>query len=262
MKFLVLAGTSDGRLLAEELVLRGHDVLLSVLTAYGAELAGQSKLGQTLTVRQGAFAVDELAETLNRGRFDALVDAAHPYASRLRETAKRASSACRLPYFRWVRPSGADGEDGVFWAAEIPEAAELAAGFGERIFLTTGSKNLPEWLNQTGLEGKTLYVRVLPTSQVLITCEALGLKPWQIIAAQGPFSQEWNEAVLKQLRIDVMVAKDSGVEGGTPEKINACKQLGIPLILLARPDGNEPELNRTEFIQRMEERLWTLKSFS
>lgn len=264
MKFLVLAGTSDGRLLAEELAQRGHEVLLSVLTAYGAELAGERLEAEKirLKIRYGAFSVDQLAETLRREGFAALVDASHPYAKRLHETAKEAALLSGSPYFRYVRPSGIKGEEHVYWAKDITEAAELAAGFGDRILLTTGSKDLSDWLQQPDLAGKTVYVRVLPTSQVLSKCEALGLKPWQIIAAQGPFSQAWNEAMISQLRINVMVAKDSGAEGGTPEKILACKRLSIPLILLVRPDGGEPKLSLTEFMQEMEEKLWIPKSFS
>lgn len=262
MKVLVLAGTADGRRLGKMLAERGHEVVLSVLTPYGAELAADPSLGTKISVRHGAFSDVGLVELLEKDGFQALLDASHPYANQLHEIAKRASSTAGLPYFRWVRPSGAGTEEGVHWAADIPAAAELAAGFGERILLTTGSKNLPEWFRQSNLQGKTVFVRVLPTAQIMTLCEQLGLRPWQIIAAQGPFSQAWNEALLKQLRIEVMVAKDSGVEGGTPGKIKACRSLNLPLVLLERPTESQPEQDRLQFIQRVEEAVWIPKSFS
>ncbi|MHB1652027.1 MAG: precorrin-6A reductase [Desulfitobacteriaceae bacterium] len=253
MKFLILAGTLDGRLLAKEFAKRGHEILVSTLTAYGADLVEE----RGLNVRYGAFEAGELAGVLREGVFTALIDATHPYATGIRETAQEACFRSSIPYFRWQRPSTVGSfVPFVYWAEDIPQASELAAGFGERILLTTGSNSLPEWLKQAFGQGKTVYVRVLPTSKILKHCEELGLKPYQIIAAQGPFSQAWNEAVILQLGITVMIAKDSGKEGGTPEKIRACQHLGIPLILLRRPDREQPELSRTQFIEKLEEEMW------
>lgn len=253
MKFLILAGTLDGRFLAEELVNRGYDVLVSTLTDYGAELAESSGL----QVRYGAFRDGELTKLLMEKGFTALIDATHPYAVKIKETAKKACLESSVPYFRWERaPVSGELSEYVYWADTISEAAELAAQFGQNILLTIGSNNLSEWLGLADLKGKTLYVRVLPKSEVLKKCEDLGLKPFQIIAAQGPFSQAFNEAIIKQLKISSVIAKDSGEEGGTPDKIEACRQLGIPLILLKRPYAEDPVSSRTIFIKKLEEELW------
>lgn len=257
MKFLVLAGTKDGRLLAEELLKRGHEVLVSTLTEYGAELAGNCGL----PVRHGALAGEELTFLLQENSFTALIDATHPYATRIKEIARAACLASKVPYLRWERPPIIDPlVANVYWSENISEAAELAAGLGKRILLTVGSNSLPEWLGRNCLRERTLYVRVLPKSEVLKKCENLGLKPFQIIAAQGPFTQAFNEALIQQYKIDVLVAKESGTEGGTPEKIRACQKAGIPLILLRRPDGQKDEsITLSRFIEKLEEELWTRK---
>lgn len=234
MKLLVLAGTEDGRKLAEALKRRGHEVLISALTAYGADLA----LEHGLEARFGAMDTQGLTDLLQKGSFTALVDATHPYALKVKETAQNVCQALSLPYLRWERPA-LDLEDHplLHWAEDIPLAAQIAAKLGQRILLTTGSNDLPEWAVLPSLKHKELYIRVLPTSHVLERCEALGFKAKQIIAAQGPFSQEWDEAMFKQLGIDVVIAKESGKVGGTLEKVQACFALHIPLILLKRPSS-------------------------
>lgn len=232
MRLLVLAGTEDGRELAEALKRQGHDVLVSTLTAYGADLA----LEQGLEARSGAMDAQTLTDLLKDGSFAALVDATHPYALRVKEMAKKVCQTLELPYLRWERLS-LDLEDHplLHWAEDIPVAAQLSAELGQRILLTTGSNALPEWVSLPSLKNKELFIRVLPTSQVLARCETLGFKPNQIIAAQGPFSQEWDEAMFKQLGIEVVIAKESGKIGGTLEKVQACLSLQIPLVLLKRP---------------------------
>jgi len=253
VRLLVLAGTEDGRELADALKQRGHEVLVSTLTAYGADLAQ----GQGLQARSGAMDEQSLTDLLKANSFQALVDATHPYAVRVKEMAKKVCSDLCLPYLRWER-SALEVPDHplLHWAKDIPTAAQIAERLGNRILLTTGSNGLPEWAAHPSMKDKALYVRVLPTSEVLVKCESLGFKPNQIIAAQGPFSQEWDEAMFKQLNIEVVIAKESGKVGGTLEKIQACLSLDIPLVLLKRPtevDSNSLTLN--EFIKNLEESI-------
>lgn len=253
MRLLVLAGTEDGRELADALKQRGHDVLVSTLTAYGADLVQE----QGLQARSGAMDAENLTDLLKAGTaFAALVDATHPYAVRVKEMAKAVCADLALPYLRWER-SALELEDHplIHWAEDIPSAAQIAAKFGQRILLTTGSNGLPEWVALPSMNDKMIYIRVLPTSEVLARCESLGFKPNQIIAAQGPFSQEWDEAMFRQLKIEVVVAKESGKVGGTLEKVKACFNLNLPLVIIKRPVA-EKDLNSrtlTQFIKHLEE---------
>lgn len=252
MKLLVLAGTEDGRELAEALRSRGHDILVSTLTDYGADLA----LEQGLQVRSGAMDTQTLLDLIEGGGFAAIVDATHPYAVRVKEIAKTVCQERSIPYLRWQRPSlDLEAYPLIHWAENISRAALIAAELGYRILLTTGSNALPEWVAQPTLQDKRLYIRVLPTSEVLARCEGLGFKPNQIIAAQGPFSQEWDEAMFKQLRIDVVVTKESGKVGGTLEKVQACHRLNIPLVILKRPVNDAQDSSLAQFIKQLEEIL-------
>ncbi len=250
MKLLVLAGTEDGRELADALRRRGHDILVSTVTSYGADLAQD----QGLQVRSGALDAQALVDLVEGGGFAAIVDATHPYAVRVKEMAKKVCEERLIPYMGWQRSSlELEANSLVHWAEDIPAAALIAANLGQRILLTTGSNALPEWVSLPALQDKRLYIRVLPTSEVLARCELLGFKPNQIIAAQGPFSQEWDEAMFKQFKIDVVVTKESGKVGGTLEKVQACQHLNIPLVILKRPFTDVQDSSLAQFIKRLEE---------
>ena len=62
----------------------------------------------------------------------------------------------------------------------------------------------------------------------------VGLK--DIIAILGPFSKEYNKTTSKEYNADYVIMKDSGSRGGTMEKLQACKELGITPIIIGREE--------------------------
>ena len=118
---------------------------------------------------------------------------------------------------------------------EDEEAAREAARLGKTVFLTTGSRNLKAFTTSEDLKGRTVIARILPTAKVLAECEELGLTPKEIVALQGPFSEELNIALYRQYGADVVVTKNSGEIGGTDTKLTAAKKLGLPVVMIDRP---------------------------
>lgn len=262
MNLFVLAGTEDGRKLAAVFQKRGHDVLVSTLTEYGAEIAEK----QGLKARSGALNEDELKAVCKEREIQALIDATHPYAENIRSLALRVCREEKIPYFRWERPQGEYPEHPlIHYVKNIKAAAECSCRLGKRVFLSTGSKNLKEWLECPEMQKCEVFVRVLPTAQVIKQCEEVGLKPYQIIAAQGPFTQKFNEALWEQLKIDVVITKESGPIGGTHEKVKACLALGIPVIIMERPADKgsmisierpeESTMSQEDFVRKVEKDL-------
>ena len=76
---------------------------------------------------------------------------------------------------------------------------------------------------------------MLPSHESLSACEAAGVPHRNILAIQGPFSQELNEAMIRQFRIAWLVTKDGGRAGGFEEKARAAADTGAKLVLLRRP---------------------------
>ena len=72
-------------------------------------------------------------------------------------------------------------------------------------------------------------------------CLEMGIPSKNIIAMQGTFSKEFNESMMKEYHVQLVVTKESGETGGTPSKIEAAIKLEIPVIVVKRPIISELE---------------------
>ena len=81
---------------------------------------------------------------------------------------------------------------------------------------------------------------MLPDPDLIRPLLERGISPKNIIAMQGPFSLSLNKAMLADFRIDCLVTKSSGKEGGYSEKIDAAKDAGIPVVVIKRPQMDYP----------------------
>ena len=238
MKILVLAGTADGRHIAEELHSRGFSVYATTVTEYGSKLFAEG-----LRVLVGALSLDELKGLLVEKEIEAIVDATHPFARDISLIAMQACEAMGLKYIRYERAKDPGSVGGYVVRAKDYDRAEKVLSEFDNIFLTIGSKNLDKFVHFLH-RGKKLVARVLPDSTVIQRCEELGFGPDSIIAMKGPFSTDMNKMMFKEWGAKIVVTKDSGPAGGVIEKIEAAKDLRIPVILLERPDLNYHNIAR------------------
>ncbi len=241
---LLLGGTSDARLLLSLIAesLPGTDVLATAVSEHGAALLAGVGYGR---VRQGALDFGSLVDIIRGQGIKAVVDATHPYATRVTAEAKWASAQAGIAYLRFERPEIPLGEqEGIHTVTEIKEAAALSAALGDVIFLAIGTRGLADFMAALP-PGKRVTARVLPEAESLYRCREAGLGPAEIVAAQGPFSRSLNVAMFREYKAEVLVTKDSGAAGGTPEKLAAAAELGLPVVLLKRPPAaggfNTPE---------------------
>ena len=226
MKIIIFGGTTEGRLLSHLLAEKGAAVTVCVATEYGCEEQGEAP---GVTVLTGRKTVEEMSELL-RGS-DLCVDATHPYAVEVTKSVRRACSEAGVPYRRLLRDRSADTDALVVDSAEA--AAELLADREGNILLATGMKELPAF---AGISPARLYPRVLPTGDSIAACERAGIPHRNVIAMQGPFSRELNEALIRQFHIVYLVTKDGGKAGGFQEKVQAAENTGIELVLIRRPE--------------------------
>lgn len=228
---LVIGGTSDARQICQQLDDAGVLYTLSVATPTGTQLAGNIR-GQ---VRCGRLELGEMVTWLKQNRTRWVIDASHPYADMVSRNIARACDEAQVVLSRYQRPEQQPDLQHplLFHVASLEAACDKARDLGERILLTTGSKDLARW--RTGLPEKTLLARVLPVADVVAQCVALGFGVGEIFALCGPFSAEFNAAFYRQYRVEVMITKASGAEGGYLEKVQPALDAGIPCIVIARP---------------------------
>ena len=91
---------------------------------------------------------------------------------------------------------------------------------GENIFLTTGSNRLALFADEAKKSQKHIIARVLPAIASLEICKNAGVLPRDIVAIQGPFSEELNMALYEKYNSDVVVMKNSGTFRWNRNKIN------------------------------------------
>lgn len=233
---LVLGGTSDSIGICKLLNQRLLDYTVSVTTAYGEKLAKQC----TDKVILKKLTLKDMVDYIKKNNVTKIIDSTHPYAVEVSTNAIEASQITNINYIRFERESLIKNIDykNKYIVNDIDEACEIANKVGKNIFIGTGSKNL--YLYKEKIKDKNLIPRVLPTSEVLISCEELGFNADNIIAMKGPFSVEMNESTYKQYNIDLVITKESGAAGGFLEKIQACENLNIPVIVIKRKEMNYP----------------------
>lgn len=230
MKIVIFGGTSEGRLLSHELAKAGAQVVVSVASEYGAEEQGAA---EGVRIACGKKDEEEICAMIEDA--DLVVDATHPFAVIATDNIRKAAERVGVERLRLLRDeSAADDGATMIHAEDAEDAARIAAEAGGRVLLTTGSKDLG--LYAQVLDPEHLFPRVLPLIASIEACEEAGIPHRNIIAVQGPFSENLNAAVIQDYKIDLMITKDSGAAGGFPEKIRAAGTCGIPVIVIDRPE--------------------------
>lgn len=225
-KLLIFAGTIEGRMLCEKLSSTELDITASVATDYGFELL--SKISN-ISVVSGRLEADEMCEII-KNEFSMVVDATHPFANIVTENIKLACKRSGAQYVRLLRSQ--NDPSGVTTVSNMEAAARYLDGTSGNVLATTGSKELHHLCYVEGYQER-LYVRVLPSG--VSVCKQLGFNDGHIIGMQGPFSEEMNVALLKQLKCRYLLTKNTGTAGGLENKLIAAERCGAQVIMIDRP---------------------------
>ena len=235
MKVLLFSGTEEGRSLAQWMTEKGVDVLVKVATEYGAALNSSD-----VNVSVGSCGGTEgIAAVIQKENIGLVIDATHPYASNITKHASEACQRTGAKYLRVIRNESS--YSGVKMVDSVKTAVDYLSDKEGVIFATTGSKEAAEYTRIQNFKERVV-IRVLSVKKSVDDCIALGFEGKNLICAQGPFSKDINKAMFRQAGAKYLVTKDSGTTGGFDEKYEAAKELGMEIVLIARPkdvDGVE-----------------------
>jgi precorrin-6A/cobalt-precorrin-6A reductase len=221
MTILILGGTAEARQLAATLVADGIAVISSLAGRVSTPSLPPGR------VRVGGFGgVEGLAEYLREQHAHAVVDATHPFAAKITSNAVQAASRTGTPLVRLERPGWREHPRSGTWTwVSDAAAARAAAEVAVRPFLTTGRQSLRDFQSWAD---RDVLVRLVdpPTSSLP--------KRWTVIVSRGPYTYAEERKILTEEGIDVLITKDSG-GSHTVAKLDAAGDLGIPVVIIARP---------------------------
>jgi precorrin-6A/cobalt-precorrin-6A reductase len=223
-RLLILGGTGEARQLADALAARPW---LSIITSLaGRTIEPRRPAGE---LRIGGFGgAAGLADYLRRAEVDLVIDATHPYAAAISRHAMEASRLAARPLLRFERvPWRAGTGDRWVEVDSLTAAARAAPSLGRRAFLTIGAKELSAF---AGISDLWFLVRL-----VEMPAEPLPLLDHEVVLGRGPFATSAERDLLRSRGIEVVIAKNSG-GAATYGKIAAARELGLPVILLRRPE--------------------------
>jgi precorrin-6A/cobalt-precorrin-6A reductase len=176
-------------------------------------------------VRIGGFGgVQGLVDYLRHQNIDAIIDGTHPFAGTMTDHALAAATRTGTPLLLLRRP-GFEEAPGDDWyrVRDLKEAAALLPRLGDRVFLTTGRQGIENFARVDGcwFLARSVEMPTPPMPDRL-----------QVILDRGPFTHDGERRLMLDHRINVLVTKDSG---GTAPKLDAARDLGIPVIVVDRP---------------------------
>jgi precorrin-6A/cobalt-precorrin-6A reductase len=218
LRILLLGGIGEAVKLAR---------MLAPIHAVTYSLAGKGRRPDVpCSVRSGGFGGAEgLAAFLNDQAIDLLIDATHPYAAQISHNAALAARMAGIPLWAYRRPA---------WRPEPGDDWRSVANWAE---IGTALRDFERPLFTIGLEPLRHVAAIPPGQHWWVRClaaEPSASPDLTLLCATGPFALENEQALLRDHRIDVLIAKNSG-GGAVAAKLAAARQLRIPVVMLERP---------------------------
>ncbi|MBV8916009.1 MAG: cobalt-precorrin-6A reductase [Acetobacteraceae bacterium] len=224
MRVLILGGTTEASQLARALA---EDKRFEATLSLAGRTANPVR--QPLPCRRGGFGGDTaLATWLVEQRVETLIDATHPFAAQMSRQAATAASRASTPLLAIRRPAWKP-EPGDRWhiVASLAEAAHRLGHTPRRVFLTIGQQGLAPF---AAAPQHAYLIRSVdpPPPAMLPPCA-------EVITRRGPFTEAEEYRLLLDRQIEVLVTKNSGGTA-TVAKLVAARRLGLPVIMVSRPD--------------------------
>ncbi len=209
---LVFGGTTEGRKAVEVLEEAGSTFIYSTKTG---EQDVALHHGQRI---DGALDEESMLSLCKERGIRLMVDAAHPFASRLHQTVALVSEALSIPVIRYERIYP-PRDPGITW---IDDYSQIPTDI-HSLLATTGVQSISrlKWLEERGV--KVVY-RILKRESSILSAHQQGASDEQLC-----FYPQTAEA-------EAVLMKESGESGGFSEKVAEARERGMRIIALKRPE--------------------------
>lgn len=232
----LIGGTQESAQLAEAIAFANLPCIISVTTESARALYPNAAC---LQVWVGRFTCFEIEAFVRQQRVIGVLDASHPYAVEISQSAIAVCQKLGIPYLRYERPVLAQGagKGKIFDSFESLLSGDYLQG--QRVLLTVGYR--PLHLFKYWQDKATLFARILPSAIALEAALKAGFTNERLICLRPPISVGLEAALWRQWEISVVVTKASGASGGEDVKRTVAAELGIDLIAIERPTVEYPQ---------------------
>ncbi len=235
-RLLLLGGTGEATELARAAAARFGDAL-EVTTS----LAGRTERPRPVAglIRIGGFGGPAgLAAYLTEHGIGRLIDATHPFATRISAAARAACEQANVPRLVLRRPPWRRHPRDRWIEVDVSRPRR-------RDRRSHGSARLAH--HRCGRDCRVSVPRPQSTiwyassTRPAIPCRCA---PTRLLSGRGPFSVAEEHSLIERLAIDVLVCKASG-GGATEAKIIAARERDLPVIMVRRPPPEPGEAVNT-----------------
>lgn len=221
-KILILGGTAEAADVAARLVAQGSAEVTTSLagrTKEPAPLAGAVRIG-------GFGGVEGLAAYLRANGISKVIDATHPFATRISQNAQAACALANVP-LEVVRRSVWAREPGDRWVeVDTLDAAAEALPVGATVFLALGRQYIAAFAGRTDCR---FVIRMIDPPG-----DPLPLRDAVLVLGKASPDPDEERALFEAHSITCLVARNSGGAAGYG-KIAAARHMGMDVVMVARP---------------------------
>lgn len=191
-------------------------------------VAPRAPADQPLPTRIGGFGgVSGLVDFIRQEGITHIIDATHPFAAEMSRNAVTASAETGTPLIALERaPWTAMPGDNWIEVADVNAAVTALPESPAKILLAIGRQHIAPFASKPQ-HAYTLRFVDPPETPLPF--------PADVIVSRGPFTLDGELKMLRTRGIMWIVARNSGGDGARA-KIDAARTLGLPVIMIARPE--------------------------
>ena len=203
----------------------------------------------------GAMEVPEMVAFCQEHGIRLIVDTAHPFAINLHRNVVDLAGQIGVPIIRYDRIYPPHDE-GLVWCKDYDDAIRQLNVHGiTRLLALTGVNTISRL--RAYWQEHECWFRILKRDESLAGAQKAGFPTDHLVY----YEKDDTASLIKRLRPQAIITKESGMSGGFDEKVHAARQAGIKIFVMERPDYPTAEgvtvshVNGPHGLRRMVEKL-------
>lgn len=225
---LVFGGTTEGKITASLLDWLGEDYIYSTRTQVKYKVGGEQIHGDLTVEKANSFCIAQKVKLI--------IDASHPFAVNVHNNIRLVSQQLKIPTIRYSR---------VFQSFDDEELVTFFDSYEDMVSAIQRNNSCQNILALTGVQtinnfkslwsSKNIYFRILNTELSKTKAIATGVDMSKILPEDPKADASCLIHTCRSLHTQLLLSKESGESGFMDTKLEAAKELNIPLWIVKRP---------------------------